>query len=282
MSADRTIDSYCVFGNPIAHSLSPQIHTLFARQTREQLVYQKQLVEINKFKEAVKTFFQAGGKGLNITVPFKQEAWSLADILTQRAELAGAVNTLWQNEKGQLCGDNTDGAGLVSDIVQRKQWPLKNKNILLLGAGGAARGVILPLLSTEPATLVIANRTLSKAQELQTIFQSHANRQGGNIRVATFAELPERGFDLIINATSASLNAELPAVSPAILDNHTAVYDMVYASEVTAFLRWCKQHGVTKLADGLGMLVGQAAESFSIWRGVLPEVEPVMRALRTN
>lgn len=268
------IDHYCVFGNPIQHSLSPEIHRLFAEQTGQTLRYEKQLVELNAFEQTVRNFFNAGGKGLNITVPFKQQAWELAVQRSERALLAGAVNTLWLNDQDDICGDNTDGAGLVRDICERLQWPLKEKTVLMLGAGGAARGVLLPLLQEKPTKIVIANRTPSKALVLQELF-----RNDGDIRAATFTELAGQSFDLIINATSASLSDELPPLPPEIVHEHTRGYDMVYAREPTPFMRWCTQHGALAVSNGLGMLVGQAAESFRIWRGVKPEITPVIEKL---
>ncbi len=271
------IDTYCVFGNPIAHSLSPQIHTQFAKNTQQELVYEKQCIQVDQFPIAVKNFFDLGGKGLNITVPFKQEAWRLAERRTQRAELAGAVNTLWMDEEQTLHGDNTDGAGLVRDI-KRLNWSLNNQHILLLGAGGAARGVILPLLQEKPASLTIANRTFSKAEELKSLFSDY-----GEVYASKFEALRSRQpINLIINATSAGLGSERPPLSPDLINGNTAIYDMVYGDKALTFLNWCKNCGAEKLADGLGMLVGQAAESFNIWRGVMPEVLPVIHTLRPN
>lgn len=267
---------YCVFGNPIEHSLSPRIHGEFAKQCGQPLEYSKQKIELEAFKAEVKQFFLDGGKGLNITVPFKQEAWELAEVLSERAQLAGAVNTLYEDEQNRLCGDNTDGAGLVSDILLRLGWQLKNKKILMLGAGGAARGVMLPLLETQPELMVVANRTPEKAETLASIFGQY-----GNVQASEYQDLDEQKFDLIINATSASLNSELPPIPRTVLHSEVAVYDMVYAKTLTPFLQWCADNAVTQLADGLGMLVGQAAESFFIWRGVRPDVDNVIALLRT-
>ncbi len=268
------MDRYSVFGNPIAHSLSPQIHQQFAAQCQQDIAYSKSLIELDGFEAAVNEFFAAGGKGLNITVPFKQEAWTLAEQRTQRAELAGAVNTLWMSEDGKLCGDNTDGAGLVNDLLANN-WLLKNKNVVMLGAGGAARGVILPLLEQAPARLLVANRTLVRAHELQTLFAPY-----GPIEACEFKELGGQKVDLIINATSASLGGELPPVPTDVIHENCRVYDMVYANQGTPFMHWCQQQGARELLDGLGMLVGQAAESFAIWRTFRPAVQPVIDELR--
>ncbi|BFM04837.1 shikimate dehydrogenase [Halioxenophilus aromaticivorans] len=267
-------DRYAVFGNPIAQSKSPDIHRLFAEQTGQNVNYQRQLVELDGFNQAVVEFFASQGRGLNITAPFKLEAFALAEHLTQRAETAGAVNTLWLNEHGQLCADNTDGVGLVDDIVRNQGWPLKDQRVLLLGAGGAVRGVLQPILQQNPAQVVVANRTAEKATALAASFA-----QFGPITGCGFADVDGR-FDVIINGTSASLAGDLPPINTSVIHSTTACYDMMYGAEPTVFLQWAKTNGCTKLADGLGMLVGQAAESFSIWRGVKPEIKKVVKILR--
>lgn len=271
----ETIDRYCVFGNPIEHSKSPEIHRAFAQQTDQHLEYTRELVELDAFMSAAEKFFAAGGAGANVTVPFKQEAFQFAKLLTERAQLAGAVNTLARLEDGEIIGDNTDGAGLVHDIVQRLNWPMENKKILLLGAGGAVRGVLLPILQQSPASIAIANRTRSKAEELAKQFTSF-----GKVDGYSYNNLPSEPFDLIINGTSASIAGEVPPVHFGCFGENTAVYDMMYADDLTPFLEFARDMGVQQLSDGLGMLVGQAAESFRLWRGVEPAVIPVLEKLR--
>lgn len=269
------VDSYAVMGNPIAHSKSPTIHTLFADQTGQSLRYTANLVETDGFEKAVKDFFENGDLGLSITVPFKEEAWRLAEKRTSRAEKAGAVNTLWQDDQGQLQGDNTDGLGLVADLKENNSVTIKGARILVLGAGGAVRGVLEPLLSEQPAELVIANRTLSKAEALVGLFPGEA------VSSSSFENIEGR-FDLIINGTAASLQGEMPPVPGHIVDNRTCCYDMMYGAEKTVFNRWCREHGAKKTIDGLGMLVEQAAEQFSIWRGVRPDTRKVLDLLRNE
>ena len=275
MTPASAVDQYAVMGNPIAHSRSPEIHSAFAQQTKQALQYQKLLAPLHGFTEVVENFFAHGGKGLNVTVPFKTEAFALAQVLTERAQLAGAVNTLWR-QNNQLHGDNTDGAGLLNDLINNQKLVLKNQKILLLGAGGAARGVLQPLLEQQPAQLVISNRTLSKAQELAALFQSY-----GKVSALALNELATP-FDLIINATSAGLNDQAPALSSACFYTHTFSYDMLYAAQPTAFMRYALNHGAARVADGLGMLVEQAAEAFFIWRGVRPATAPVLEQLRAS
>ncbi len=277
MNLDTTNDRYAVFGNPIAHSRSPDIHKMFAEQTGQTLTYTRQLVDTDGFGEAADEFFASGGKGLNVTVPFKEDAFVYARQLTERAKVAGAVNMLALQQDGTVLGDNTDGIGMVLDMTQRLGWSLKDKTILLLGAGGAARGVLLPCLQEGPQALTIANRTVAKAEELARRFSSF-----GAVEACGFDELGERQFDLVINGTSASLNGELPPIGASVFAPGAAAYDMMYASEPTPFLAWAQSQGVGKLADGLGMLVGQAAESFYLWRGVRPDLEPVLKSLRNS
>ncbi|BCD96988.1 shikimate dehydrogenase [Marinagarivorans cellulosilyticus] len=271
-------DRYAVVGNPIAHSKSPAIHTLFAKQTQQKLSYEKILIELGHFEKDVKRFFTSGGKGLNVTVPFKENAFTFPDQLTPRAQLAGAVNTLIQQTDGSILGDTTDGAGLINDL-QRNCFLLKNAKILVLGAGGAVRGILEPLLAQQPKEVVIANRTVAKAQMLADIFDNY-----GNIRACGFDDLTGYEFDTVINGTSASLAGELPPVPESIFANNknTGAYDMMYSKKLTPFLLWAKQQNVSLLTDGLGMLVGQAAESFQLWRGVMPDITPVIDALRNQ
>ena len=271
----ETIDRYAVFGNPIGHSKSPFIHAQFAEQTGQQLTYSAELVELDDFDNAVERFAENNGKGLNITVPFKQDAWALATDRSSRAERAGAVNTLVINGKGDYFGDNTDGIGLVRDLVKNYSLQLKGKHILIVGAGGAVRGVIEPILSHEPASLTIANRTREKAVQLADDFSDL-----GNIRGCGLDEFGEQCYDIIINGTSASLGGEMPDLPDTIVSDITFCYDMMYAKEPTPFMQWAKNKGALKVVDGIGMLVEQAAESFRIWRGCEPDTAPVIEALR--
>lgn len=271
-------DRYAVFGNPIAHSKSPVIHAEFAKQTGENISYERQLVEEGKFTEAAQAFFADAGCGLNITVPFKLDAFEFADQLSERAKFAGAVNTLKKLPDGKILGDNTDGAGLLRDIIQNLGWTIAGKRVLVLGAGGAVRGVIAPLLTENPQRLVIANRTLSKAEELVQLFNSGKHAQDRKVLRASSLQIHARPFDVVINATSTSLGGEMLQLSPTILAQNACCYDMMYGKALTPFLQWAQQNGA-QVADGLGMLVEQAAESFYLWRGVMPETKAVMKLL---
>ena len=266
-------DRYAVIGNPIAHSRSPLIHAAFARQCGQDIRYEAILGPLDGFRAAVSAFQQAGGKGMNVTVPFKLEALELANELTPRARQAGAVNTL-RFGADSVFGDNTDGIGLVRDIRDRLGFPLQGKRILILGAGGAARGVVLPLLEERPAQLAIANRSVDKAAALRTQFAPH-----GDLAIGGFADFAGAGFDLVINATSASLGAERLPLPAGLFAPGALAYDMVYGKGATRFMRDAQLLGAQRSADGLGMLVAQAAESFFIWRGVRPDTAPVMRML---
>jgi len=272
----KNIDRYAVIGNPIAHSKSPLIHTEFARQTAQQLTYSAELVELGGVKAFVKSFTENNGKGLNVTVPFKQDAFELATELSGRAQRAGAVNTLTLKDN-IIFGDTTDGVGLLNDLTQNHQLNIKNKHILIVGAGGAVRGVLEPLLLESPASLVIANRTVSRAQQLAEDFSSF-----GNISACEFSELKNKQFDIIINGTSASLSGELPPLPENLFSKNACAYDMMYAKEPTVFMQWSKQQGAKLILDGLGMLVEQAAESFYIWRGVRPETRDVIRMIKSE
>ncbi len=273
---DARQDQYAVMGNPIAHSKSPRIHTLFAEQTHQRLEYTAIQVDMGGFAQAVGNFAASGGKGLNITVPFKQEAWELVTERTDRAERAGAVNTI-QFEGERLIGDNTDGVGLVNDLTVNHQIVLKGKRILLMGAGGAARGVLAPLLLQQPEMLLIANRTVDKAVELVTAFADM-----GNIKGSGYDDLEGQQFDVVINATAASLQGQLPPLPDSILAENACCYDMMYGAEPTPFMQWASAHGAIKIMDGLGMLVEQAAEAFYIWRGVRPDSQIVINTLRAE
>ena len=271
----ETIDRYAVFGNPVAHSKSPQIHTLFAEQTGQSLTYTAKLTEAGQFDQAVKDFIHNHGKGLNITVPFKEEAWSCATQRSDRAQRAGAVNTLMLQQDGSLFGDTTDGTGLVRDLVQNHHIQIRDKDILLIGAGGAVRGVLEALLEQQPSSLLIANRTKQKALLLANDFADL-----GNIKGCGLDEINQADFDLVINGTSASLKGDLPPLPETIFKKNSCSYDMMYAAQATPFMQWSTNNGATKVFDGLGMLVEQAAESFYIWRNVRPETKPVIQHIR--
>lgn len=268
------MDRYAVIGNPIAHSKSPVIHRLFAEQTAQPLTYEALLAPLDDFAGTLRGFLDSG-RGVNVTVPFKEQAWALADSRTPEAERAGAVNTLAVQADGSLLGDNTDGRGLVRDLQANAGVQLRGLRILLLGAGGASRGVIQPLMAARPSQLCVVNRTIDKAEQLATLFNDL-----GPISAAGLHWV-EESVDLIINATSASLGGEVPAISAKLIrPGHTICYDMMYASEPTAFNRWAAEHGAARCIDGLGMLVEQAAEAFQLWRGVRPDTAPVLAALR--
>ncbi len=270
-------DHYAVMGNPITHSKSPQIHALFAQQTQQQLIYEAILVPLDGFADAVAEFRAGGGKGLNITVPFKQEAWALAAEHTERARRAGAVNTLWFRDDGTTLADTTDGIGLVRDLTLNHHISLAAKRVLILGAGGAVRGVLEPILAEHPVSVVVANRTASKAHELALLFAGL-----GSISGCGFDELRGQQFDLVINGTAASLAGEVPPLPDDLLANNASCYDMMYGATPTAFQCWATARGTVHSLDGLGMLVEQAAEAFTLWRGVRPETGAVIRALRQS
>lgn len=261
-------DLYAVFGNPINHSKSPNIHRQFAEQTGQDMHYNKQQVNEGEFESTAQEFFAQGGKGLNITVPFKLNAFAFAQKRTARAERAGAVNTLARLSDGTILGDNTDGIGMIHDM-HNLGWELEGKRVLILGAGGAVRGILQPLLEEKPAQVVIANRTLEKAETLAKNFLDL-----GDINAKSFAQLSGDHFDIVINGTSASMQGELPPLPDDLLAANACCYDMMYGAEPTIFLNWAKDHGAVQIADGLGMLIGQAAEAFYLWRQIRPEVVP--------
>jgi shikimate dehydrogenase len=272
----NNVDLYAVIGNPVAHSKSPLIHAAFARQTGQSMRYEAILAPEHAFSATVASFAQRGGKGLNVTVPFKLEACRLADRLTERAEAAQAVNTLAFGYNFIL-GDNTDGAGLVRDISGNLQFPLRAARILLMGAGGAARGVLLPLLQHQPRMLMIVNRSRPRATELQERFSRY-----GAVMSCDYADLRGQQFDLVINSTSASLKGQLPALPPGIFAEGALAYDMMYGTGHTPFLQFAQEQGAARFVDGLGMLVEQAAESFFVWRGIKPKTAPVIEMLRSQ
>jgi len=285
---DALPDRYAVMGNPIAHSKSPQIHSAFAHQTDQRMEYTAIQVDPGGLKQAVGNFQANGGKGLNITVPFKQDAWQLVDKRSTDAEQAGAVNTIALQADGKLYGDNTDGIGLVRDITINNNTTITGKRILLMGAGGAARGVIRPLLAEQPARLVIVNRTADKATNLAAMFQPISDKSPNQKHCADiiegcgYADLKGQQFDLIINATAASLNGELPPLADGLPTNSACCYDMMYGDKPTVFLEWAQQQGAALCVDGLGMLVEQAAASFELWRGIRPDSQAVIKQLRAR
>ena len=268
-------DKYAVFGNPIKHSKSPAIHAAFASQCSQAMQYRAVRVDEGDFEGAAKRFFDGGGRGLNITVPFKQDAFNFADSLSERARRAGAVNTLKLADDGTVEGDNTDGIGLVRDMVANLGWVVQGLRVLIVGAGGAVRGVLEPLMRERPRELLIVNRTASRAAQLAEEFSDLGAIEGGGYEL-----IGERQFDLVINASSAGLSGEMPDLPSTLLTERSCCYDIVYGPEPTAFMRWAAHHAAWAVADGLGMLVEQAAQSFYIWRGQRPETRPVINQIR--
>ena len=268
-------DRYAVIGNPVGHSKSPRIHAAFARQTAQDIEYGAIEAPLDGFGDAFERFRAGGGSGLNVTVPFKLDAYASATELTARARGAGAVNTLKFTDGGVL-GDNTDGAGLVADITIRLGHPLSGARILLMGAGGAARGVVLPLLAERPAILAIVNRTGAKARALIERFDVE-----GPVRGGSYDDVRDESFDVVVNATSASLTGDVPPMAARVFAPGALAYDMVYADRPTRFLDEARALGASRLSDGLGMLIAQAAESFLLWRGVRPDTRPVIEMLRS-
>ncbi|MCX7098319.1 MAG: shikimate dehydrogenase [Methylococcales bacterium] len=267
-------DRYAVFGHPIAHSKSPRIHALFAGQTGQALDYGAQDVPAELFSSAVAAFFAEGGKGLNCTIPLKELAWAYADIKTERAQLAKAVNTLALQADGRILGDNTDGLGLVADLTVNHGIRLAGSRVLVLGAGGASRGIIAPLLEQAPSSITLANRTVDKAIGLAGEF-AHK----GAVIGCGFGDLENQQFDLVINATASSLSGSVPPLPDGLLANNAVCYDLAYGNEPTVFVRWGQQQQAAKSLDGLGMLVEQAAAAFFIWRGIQPQTQPVIALL---
>nr|VFK25720.1 MAG: shikimate dehydrogenase [Candidatus Kentron sp. MB]VFK29709.1 MAG: shikimate dehydrogenase [Candidatus Kentron sp. MB]VFK74878.1 MAG: shikimate dehydrogenase [Candidatus Kentron sp. MB] len=269
-------DQYGVMGHPIRHSKSPVIHTRFAAQTGQSLVYRAMHVLPGELARAIAAFQTEGGKGLSITLPFKEEAMELVDTLTARAKRANAVNTIRFDDMGKRHGDNTDGIGLIRDLKENQRISVAKQRVLLLGAGGAVRGVVGPLLDEGPLDLIIANRTPEKARALAEQFVSD-----GPVRGCGLNELDDANCDLVINATSSSLSGEIPAIGDTVLRPRGCCYDLMYdVSGPTAFVRWGRQHGAAQSVDGLGMLVEQAAEAFYRWRGIRPHTSPVIATLR--
>ena len=269
-------DRYAVIGNPIAHSRSPLIHAAFAQQTGQNLSYERLLAPLTGFAATLRQFQAEGGRGVNVTVPFKEEAWRLSDELTPRAQLAQAANTLVFTDTGILA-DNTDGAGLIADLKQNLHFPLIRRRVLLMGAGGAARGVIAALLAEQPLLVVIANRTVSRATALQQRFSPY-----GIVEACDYAALQGLQFDCVINATAASLAGESIPLPDTLFAPGSLAYDMMYGDQPSTFLRFAGLHGATLCADGLGMLVEQAAVAFHLWRKVHPETQPVIAQLHSK
>ncbi|WP_462150495.1 shikimate dehydrogenase [Pseudoalteromonas xiamenensis] len=269
------MDKYAVVGNPIKHSKSPMIHTLFAQQLGDALTYEPILAPIEAFEKTLHSFFVSGGLGVNVTLPFKEEAYQCVDVLTERAKLAGAVNTIKQLSDGSLLGDNTDGAGLVADL-RRHGVKLQNSTILLLGAGGAARGAIYPLLKEGVSTVHIANRTAQKADHLALHFRAY-----GSVTSSGLNEIPDAHYDVIINASSSSVTGDALPIDSRFIEQASCAYDMFYQNELTSFLSRAREcNDQIRCVDGLGMLVGQAAEAYLLWRDKLPEVEPVLERMK--
>lgn len=267
-------DKYAVIGHPIAHSKSPVIHQLFAEQTGENIVYEAIDVPPDELNVAITRFMALGGRGLNVTVPHKQAVFDLLDTCSERAELAGAVNTIMRLDDGSLKGDNTDGIGLVRDLENNLGLNLAEMEILVLGAGGAARGILPPLAELRPDELMVANRTLERAREVANDFADI-----GRIKPRAYDELDETPFALVINATSAGLEGEVPPFPASIVGPDTVCYDLSYSMRDTPFIAWAKEHGCQRAYQGWGMLVEQAAESFWLWRDVRPETASVRQAL---
>jgi shikimate dehydrogenase len=266
---------FAVFGNPIKQSRSPFIHAAFAEQCGIKLTYRALRVDLDDFERTVEAFFAGGGAGLNITVPFKERAAALAAELTPRARRAGAANTLYSDEDGRTCGDNTDGVGLVRDMIANLGWRVQGMDVLIVGAGGGVRGILGPLLREQPRGIHIVNRTVPRAQTLVEEF-----RDLGPLTAGSLDELGARQFDLLINASSASLHGEAPALAPGLLREKSCCYDLSYGAQPTGFMRWAAQNTAWAVSDGLGMLVEQAAESFYVWHRQRPETRVVIQELR--
>lgn len=277
-------DLYCVAGNPIEHSRSPQIHQAFADQFGHEISYTRMLVPLEEFKQAVQQFREQGARGMNVTVPFKEQALALADQASPQASAAGAANTLSFID-GQIHADNTDGPGLVQDLTQRHNVSLTGADIVLVGAGGAARGVVLPLAQASVRSILIVNRTEQRARDLVASLKPHVERTGATLEYCVFNTLGEnidqRSSPIWVNATAAGLNSEVSPVDTPLLTDARVAYDMLYAAKPTPFMLAAAHAGCSLVVDGLGMLVEQAAFSYRIWRGVAPETQPVYSMLRT-
>jgi len=271
-------DRYGVVGHPIAHSKSPFIHSRFAAATRQHMVYERYDIRPEEFEQRLREFFDEGGCGLNVTLPHKEAAARFADRLTPRARLAGAVNTLRRCSDGAIEGDNTDGAGLLADL-RRLGVPLAGAHILVLGAGGATRGILAPLLEQGPATVFIANRTAARAEQLAREFAEQAGKHC-TLRSGGFEHIPADPADLVLHATSLGLEGKVPEIPRAVFGPATLAYDLAYGTTDTPFTGWAREQGAGRVAQGLGMLVEQAAEAFFLWRGVRPDTESIRHELQ--
>jgi shikimate dehydrogenase len=267
-------DRYAVIGNPISQSKSPLIHGSFAQATAQDLTYGTIEGPLDGFAVAVRAFRDSGGRGVNVTAPFKLQAFELADECSERARLAGAANALKFEPDGRVLAENFDGIGLVADIVRNQRMPINGKRVLMLGAGGAVRGALLPFLAEHPAELVLANRHADKAEQLAAQFSAHGKVRGGG-----YGDIGSGRYDIVVNATSASLRAELPPVPPSVFSPDGLAYELAYGKGLTPFLRLARDAGVKRLADGVGMLVEQAAEGFFWWRGVRPDTHAVIEKM---
>ncbi len=267
-------DNYAILGNPVQHSQSPRIHALFAEQTGQSIHYQAIQAEPGCFAETVRAFQRAGGKGLNVTVPFKRKAWETAPHLGARAQRARAVNVLWFETGGSWHGDNVDGIGLLRDLRCNQGARVASSRVLILGAGGAAWGILGPLLDAHPSRVTIANRTMERAHELVTTFADC-----GPVQACSYPELRGNRFDLVLHATSLGLYGKLPPLPEGLLKPGGLCYDLFYAKEATPFEHWARRQEAARVADGLGMLVEQAAESFLLWRGLRPQTQDVLKLL---
>lgn len=273
---------YCVIGQPIQHSLSPIIHQSFAQSLNIDLRYDRVEVSLAELETDLHAFAAMGGRGMNVTVPLKEAVAKLAVVSRPRAEMAGAANTLIFASDGTYVADNTDGLGLVRDLTSNLKVSLSGKRILILGAGGAVRGVMAPLIEQSPESIVIANRTLIRAEELVKRFTNYAAESKVTLSAVEFSDIPMPAFDLIINGTSLGLTGTLPPIREETIGKNTFVYDMVYSKlGTTDFTRWGLQCGAMSAADGLGMLVEQAAEAFALWQGIRPDTAPVLRMIRS-
>lgn len=270
-------DAYAVIGNPITHSKSPLIHTEFSKQTKQDMHYESIFAPLNGFRTAINLFQQNGGKGMNVTVPFKADAYKISTQLTEQAEAAQAVNTLVFNGN-EIYGHNTDGTGLIRDIITNLKFTITAKRILLCGAGGAASGIILPLLKQKPSMMAIVNRTVQKAHKLQNQFSSYDN----NIVSGNYEDIAGRKFDLVINATSTSLTGKILLLPKGIFATGSLAYDLMYGNKQTLFLQLAQKEGAKYLSDGVGMLVEQAAESFLLWRGIRPKTKELIKSLKES
>ena len=277
-SAQTPMDQYAVVGYPVEHSRSPMIHGLFARQTGEKITYALLPAEPDNFERAVREFAAAGGKGLNVTIPHKEAAWKLANELGPEAERARAVNTLSLRATNRIRGDNTDGIGFLRDLTQNHKVNLSGKRVLVLGAGGAARGILPQMLDADLGELVLANRTMARANRLVELFEA-----AEKVSVCSFTSLNDHAsFNVVINATSTGLKGELPPFPASCLDSNSFCYDLTYSSKQTPFVQWAQDHGAGQAVQGWGMLIEQAAESFAIWRGVRPDTAPLLQQLATR